>query len=391
MSAALVAVAALILQATAPLKKSDLIRLLSATTLAPAEIADLVQRRCVSFTPSARDKADLRALGADDALMRRLDECARKIAPLRAQARLREAVVTAGGRAAVTVELRRGDGPATGIRVVLRGSGRLTGGPDAELNTDAAGVVVFEFGVGSAPGTYRLLAADPAGQQLEGTAGMDLTVRPAPLEPTASRTGFVSGTAQRARVGTRLPLPLVFEARDTANRPVAGRPVSLVGVNARVVGAGTRTDSAGQVRAFVVLGERAGAAHVSATIGGIERQAALIALPGPPARLVVQCGSVDVAARVALAAGADQELAVIARDALGNDVPLTGVRVMVGDEKVVRLVGEATSQRFTLHGERAGTTNLVVLGSGLRATLLAAVAPAGAAPPPPCRPGVPRG
>jgi hypothetical protein len=147
--------ATFIVQGTVPLKKSDLIRLLSTATLAPAEIADLVQRRCVSFTPSARDKADLRALGADGGLMRRLDECARKLAPLRANARLRDSIVPAGGRAAVTVEVRRGGGPAPGVRVLLRGSGRLSGGPDAELDTDERGRAVFEFGVGRVAGTHQ--------------------------------------------------------------------------------------------------------------------------------------------------------------------------------------------------------------------------------------------
>ena len=123
--------AAVWLQHTTPFKKSDLIRLLS-TSLAPQEIADLVQRRCVSFIPSARDKEDLRALGADELLLRRLDECARKLAPLGATARLREAIVTAGGRAGVMVDVRRGDVPVPAVRVVLRGSGRLTGGLDAE-------------------------------------------------------------------------------------------------------------------------------------------------------------------------------------------------------------------------------------------------------------------
>lgn len=382
---------ALALQGTAPLKKSDLIRLLSTTALAPAEIADLVQRRCVSFTPSSRDKADLRALGADAALMRRLDECARKIAPLRASARLAPAVVSTGGRAVVTVELRRGDEPAAEVRVLLRGSSRLSGGPDAELISDAQGRAVFEFGVGQAAGTYRLTVADPQGTAIEGAAALDLTVRPAAAEPTPTRTGFVAGTGQRGRVGTRLPLPLVFEARDTANRPVVGRPVTLVAVNARVEGAARATDSTGQVRAVVVLGDKAGAAHVAATLGGIERQAPLVALAGPPAHIVLRCGTVDVTAPLALAAAAEYDVSVSVRDATGNDVPVTDLHATPGEARVVRVLpSSGTPERVTLRAERSGTTNVVVQASGLRATLHVAVG-LGGSDAAPCRRNAPRG
>jgi hypothetical protein len=389
MPAALVAGLAVVLaQGAAPLKKSDLIRLLSTTTLVPSEIADLVQRRCVSFTPSARDKADLRALGADDAVMRRLDECARKVAPLRAAARLREAVVTAGGRAAVTVELRRGEAAAAGVRVVLRGSGRLSGGPDAELLTDRRGRGVFEFRVGTQAGTHRLTVADPEGLPLAGTSPLDLTVRPAPLIPAPSRTGFVSGAGQRGRVGTRLPLPVVFEVRDSANRPVAGRPVALAGANATLQGAAAATDSMGQVRVFVVLGDRAGPAHVTATLGGLERQAPLVALPGPPARLVLRCEAALVA-RLTLGRGEESELTAMVQDLQGNALAVTDVRTRVDDERVARVVA-AGVDRLTVRGERAGSTRLEVAASGLRAQLPVAVE-ATAASAAPCRRSAPRG
>lgn len=389
MPATLAAVLAIALaQGAIPLKKSDLIRLLSTTTLAPSEIAELVQRRCVSFVPSPRDKADLRALGADEAVMRRLDECARKIAPLRASARLREAVVTAGGRAAVIVELRRGDAAASGVRVVLRGSGRLSGGPDAELRTDSRGRAVFEFRVGSHAGTHRITVADPEGVPLPGASPLDLTVRPAPLVPAPSRTGFVSGAGQRGRVGTRLPLPLVFEVRDSANRPVAGRPVTLVGVNAVLQDVAATTDSTGQVRVFVVLGERAGPAHVTATLGGLERQAPLVALPGPPARLVLRCGAAVVAWLV-LAPGEESDLLAAVQDARGNALEGTEVRFEVDDERVARIAA-AGVDRLTVRAARAGSTQLDVTAAGLRTQVPVTVEP-GAASQAPCRRSVPRG
>lgn len=377
-----------LLQSPAPLKKSDLIRLLSSRALAPAEIAELVQRRCVSFTPSARDKADLRALGADDAVMRRLDECARKIAPLRGTARLREGVVTAGGRAAVTVELRRGDSAAAGVRVVLRGSGRVTGGPDAELSTDTRGRAVFELPVGERAGTHRLSVADPDGVPIPGTAALDLTVRPAPLVPSASRTGFVAGMGQRGRVGTRLPLPLVFEVRDSANRPVAGRAVVWAATNADLVQPPAATDSQGRARLVVTLGTRAGPAAVRASVGALTREAPLLALPGPAARLVARCGEADVAT-LALPPGVESALRAAVLDAHGNELGEPEVRARVSDERVARLIA-AGGGRVTIRGERAGTTGLELAGAGLSARVAIVVA-AGTAPPAPCRADGPSG
>src|SRR5207302_7398337 len=41
-----------------PLRKSDLIRLLSGSTFSQEEIAGMVRRTCLSFAPSGRDRAD---------------------------------------------------------------------------------------------------------------------------------------------------------------------------------------------------------------------------------------------------------------------------------------------------------------------------------------------
>ena len=390
MPAAVIAVclSLLALQASQPLKKSDLIRLLSSSTIAATEVAELVRSHCLTFTPSARDKSDLRALGATDAVMRRIDECARKSSALTAKARARDALITAGGRTVVTVQVRRGDAVAKGVRLALRGSGRLTGGPDLEATTDDRGNVRFEVVSGAAAGTYQLSVATVSGDPLESNPSVELTVRPAPVVAAPSRTGFVSGTGQRGRVGTRLPLPLVFEARDVGNAPVIGQPVKLTADNAKVEGAGSATDSTGRVRAAVILGQRAGPVRVVATLGGIEREASLVALPGPPARLEVRCGTVAARGRLTLAAGATATVEVAATDAFGNGVPLTGLRVSVGDEDVVRAsaaAGDSIMGRFSLRAGHAGATNLVVLGSGLRESIVATVATAGGAGGTACR------
>src|SRR6266566_4270763 len=59
-------------QTSEPLRKTDLIRLLSGGALSHREIADLIGRNCVSFTPTTRDRIDLAALGADSLMLCRI-------------------------------------------------------------------------------------------------------------------------------------------------------------------------------------------------------------------------------------------------------------------------------------------------------------------------------
>src|SRR5438876_7377556 len=76
---------------TEPLRKTDLVRLLTVGTIGSAELAARVQRNCLSFTPTERDRADLMSLGADAALVRAFVACARRTAPARHAPRPRAA------------------------------------------------------------------------------------------------------------------------------------------------------------------------------------------------------------------------------------------------------------------------------------------------------------
>src|SRR2546426_9601534 len=52
-------------QGSQPLRKTDVIRLLSNPLISRREVADLIRRNCVAFRPTPRDWADLRDFGAD--------------------------------------------------------------------------------------------------------------------------------------------------------------------------------------------------------------------------------------------------------------------------------------------------------------------------------------
>lgn len=470
-------------QSRQPLRKSDLIRHLSGSVLSKGEIADLIRRNCLSFTPTDRDRADLRALGADDRIMRSVDACVRRAAspamPLRVESDQASVAADVGSEATITVKLLRGQEVARGARLVLLGSSRIPGGlrRDAEATTDGLGVATFRVPTGTAPGTYQLTVVGAGGERLEGrtaialeatpTGGLRADVRPGRIEirpgddrwvpvtvavrdgrgnplpgqpvelraaagtvftsltgtsnaqgevvlavgtaafrgaatlevrvrgravgvveialpavVSASRTGFVSGVGQRGRVGTRLPQPLVFEVRDTANAPVAARTVVFLAAGARLEQVSAATDSNGRAEAYVLLGERAGPVVVSARVGAIERQVPLYAVAGPPAKLVVSCGAEVVEGRLAVPADEVALLRVAAQDAYGNLVPLGALRASVGDDRLLRqvsIVSDSLGGVITFRpGKGGGTTNLVVLASGLRASFVASVQPRGA-------------
>src|SRR5258706_9647047 len=66
---------------TAPLRKSDLVRLLSAAEMSAGELAQLVRRNCLTFDPTSRDRNDLQLMGADGTLLAAVGEGARREAP----------------------------------------------------------------------------------------------------------------------------------------------------------------------------------------------------------------------------------------------------------------------------------------------------------------------
>ena len=455
-----------------PLSKSDLVRLLSGRALSKAEIATVIRRNCTNFTPSERDRAELRAMGADDEMLRVIGDCRRAADALFVRTPGEEIAGEAGGEALVRVEVRRGSGaPAPNLTLVLVGSGGIPGGggKDVEATTDERGMAVFAVPLGSALATYPLTVASASGDVLGGRASVNVTARPAgpfkaevrprrlelvegrehalavalrdalgntvagqridlvapggtvppqsattdargqvtftlgaaafrgnvrlllraggrvvdsvevvlPAPVAAARTGFVAGQGQRGRVGARLSQAVVFEVRDTANAGVADQPVTVTGVNAVVEPDRDRTDGSGRVVIRVRLGERAGPATVVARVGTIERQAMLVALPGPATRLRLTCGA-ELAGRVVIPADTISTVIVTAADAFGNPVPPGGVRVAVGDRKVVdvaRVGGGGDVAQVTLRGRSPGSTNLAFTAAGVRADFVAVVQP----------------
>lgn len=434
-------------QANDPLRKTDLIRYLSGGTMTTTQIAQLVARNCVSFVPTPRDRQNLIALGADTMILARIDTCIKArttaaatpttpavaptptptvrppaptvrptarptaaptptVVPDRPTARPPEPATpppparleavplsthvqaVVGGTAVVGVALKRGTAPVSGTRLVLHGSGRLTGpgGADAEADTDERGIAQFKFPAGSAAGTTRLSVATLTGDALSAPAEVELATMmpllpPSALRPAPDRTGFVQGTGQRGTVGEPAPLPLVFEVRDSAGRAMVGMKVALAVVNGRLAGTPppteAATDSSGHVSVSVIFGERAGVATVvSGAVGPLVRQATLYPAPATPRQLVVLLDGNAVTGQVVLAKSRPAVLRIFSRDGFGNSGQVAGLRATSGDERMLKITEVTTDSLggvVTVTATKTGMTSLVILGSGLRADFSALV------------------
>ena len=192
-----------------------------------------------------------------------------------------------------------------------------------------------------------------------------------PHRPALSgvRSGFVLGVGQHGAAGAHPPLPLMFELRDTAGLPVAGREVALSVTNGRVGAPLVVTDSSGRVHVDVTLGPRVGPVEVTAQAGAIERQATLYADPAPAAKLTLRCGEARLDGRMSLAPGGAAVLRVTAQDAFGNEASVTGLQAASGDRGVVRVtfVGtDAAGGLVRVAPRGAGSTSLVVVASRQR-------------------------
>ena len=164
-------------QGTQPLRKAELVRMLARRALSKPQIATVVRRNCVTFQPTAHDRAELRAAGADDAVLAAIDQCLR--------ARLARAT------------------PPPSPRPVAPAPAR----PSAPAPSPVVAVT----------DTSARAAPPPPPPP------------PAPPRPVISErlTQFTGGAELHGTVGSTLPQALVLEVRDTTGAPFVGQPVKI--------------------------------------------------------------------------------------------------------------------------------------------------------------------
>jgi len=304
-----------------PLRKSDLVRLLSSAAMSSEELIQLVRHNCLTFVPTERDRNDFRSLGADPATMAEIDECARRAAR------------------------------------------QLISPPPHRRPTHTV--------ASSRPATRPPVAAVPAAPPIIQVERID-------DRASVERSGFVSGGGQRGIAGTLLPRAVVFEARDSTGAALSGQAVTFTGVNARIQPQVAPTDAAGQVRVGVTLGERAGSATVIATVGVVEKQVAFNVVAGPAAQLVVMCRGGELSSHFAMRPDSEIAVRVSARDGFANPTPLLGLRAAVADARIFRVLSvqqDSVSGTIALKPDQPGTTSLAVIANGLRQYLTVTVPP----------------
>jgi hypothetical protein len=331
-------------QGTQPLRKSDLVRLLSTGTLPTADLVRLIRRNCLAFTPSERDRRDLQAVGADAGVLAAVDACARGGARAAATPRpggtetpARTAAITltgprapvrvvAGGEVRLDVQARRDRRAASRVALVLRGSAAVTSeAADVAATTDARGVASFAFTARVAAGRYQV-AVEPADAALRGRLLVDLVVDAGAAAQVAVEPRRIELRADSLRY------PVTLRVTDALGNPLAGLDVALrpraPGLLVDTVHA--RTDERGVATLTLrpAAADRGGA--VAVLVNGRELGAVdLAAAPAPPAP-----------GRLAFVEGAGQ------RPRAG--APLAqSFRVLVTDSSGLPMEG----QRITLSGD----------------------------------------
>lgn len=286
-------------QAT-PLRKTDLVRLLTNPSMTKAQVAQRVRAACLAFEPTSRDRVDLQALGADATVMAEVNECLRKKAaaapapppatrpaaqpPATRPATARPAPATtaratpaapgpgagmlilalqqrvfvpAGTEAAFQVQVTRAGRPVPNLALAVRGD-------SLRAVTNARGVATFRFPAGTATGIRALSVVAADNPAAAGAADVRLAVVAGPptavdLEPRRleARAG---APVERRRVtlslkdayanpigGERVEFRPLTAALGIA--PVSGRTDSLGRLSVSFVNAAFKAD--GQIGVFV--------------------------------------------------------------------------------------------------------------------------------------------
>src|SRR5437667_8539444 len=306
-------------QGTQPLRKAELVRMLARRALSKPQIATLVRRNCVTFQPTAHDRAELRAAGADDAVLAAIDQCLR--------ARLARAAPPPRPRPVAPAPARPAPSPVVAV-------------------TDTSA------------------RAEPPPPPPPPPA-------PPPRPVISERlTQFTGGAELHGTVGSTLPQELVLEVRDTTGAPFVGQPVTITVSSGTVTPSAAESDTSGVVRVRVTLGERAGPTTITARVGTLTRTVLVRVDPGPPEALVVERGDTPVVGGLTLRSRDTVVLRVEARDRYGNRTALDKFAATT-TARAIALTSTATDAAgsVTLVPRRSGVGELTLSGSGVRARL----------------------
>ena len=301
----------LVVQGAAPLRKSDLVRLLSGSVMSQPEIAQLVSRNCLTFAPTDRDRSDFRRLGAEAAVLAAIDGCARRTTrPALASAPVALPVAKRPPSAPSSPPVRTTPPPPT--RASPERSGFVAGGgQNGPAGVRLPRALVFE-------------ARDSAGAPLAGQAVVFTGIN-ARIEPPSAPTDAEG----RARAGVTL-----------GERTGSATVLAVVGAVEKQVAFNVSPGAAAQL---VV-------ACVASDLGG---------------RVVLRPDAV-VALRVTV-----RDAYGNATRLTGLRAAVADARIV----RVQRIVEDSVSGSVALKPDQAGTTSLAVIANGLRQYVTVTVPP----------------
>src|SRR5712692_10447512 len=212
-----------------PLRKTDLIRLLTSGPLTNKQIALQVRRNCLTFTPSDRDREDLVNSTADTAVMSAVAACGRPGGTLRIVAPAAVRAVT-GTEVTIAVRVLRWDVPVPGASLELLGASEIPGGPTQNpgSGTDSRGVARLHFAVGMQAAKYDLRVVLASGAD-----NPRATIQLVTTAPVVAQALVQPGVVV-FRGGVRSAASVLVTLVDPSGRPVAGVPVELAGTTAEI-------------------------------------------------------------------------------------------------------------------------------------------------------------
>jgi hypothetical protein len=192
--------------------------------LSNSEIASLINRNCLAFEPTARDRDQFRSLGANDEVMSAIEACGSRERVVEVEPSQSRVTARAGGVATVVVRVTRGGQPQEGVELALRGSGELPGGrgADAHAFSNTDGNAIFRMPAGTVPGSYQLTVAPAGPVQLEGRRSVLLVVVSSAVASAEVRPAQIQIT--RGDAGEE---QLTVVVRDEFGNVVSGQEVVL--------------------------------------------------------------------------------------------------------------------------------------------------------------------
>ena len=302
----------LLLQGSAPLRKSDLVRLLSGSALSSAELAQLVSRHCWTFEPTERDRHDFRLLGADSAMVAAVEGCARRSAA-------RRAVVVAHVRATSKPPAAPPPPPPASLA------------PPAPPSPRASERSGFVSGGGQ-----------------RGTAATQLP-RPLVFEARDSIGALLPAqTVAFTGINARIQPPTA--ATDAAGQVRVGVTLGERAGSATVIG------TIGVVEKQVAFNVAAGPAAQLAVACGLSSVSGHFAIR-PDSEIVLRVSAQDAFAN--------------ATPLLGLRAAVADARIF----RVMHIAQDSTLGTVTLKPDQAGTTSLAVIANGMRQYLTVTVPP----------------